>query len=182
MSSWIVQDGNYGDFKSGNDYRFAVEFFPHEIDLQSAAPTSLVCRQIKNCHYEVAAKIVVVSKSYWVIDAGILLFQEAAPHPAAAVGKGLTGEIELGIDPFFYFENLRHEKGMPSLFYDWRVNRILMETTPWIESRNPSGGTVFKRDAAKESFSEIDETNAWEDDDGRASYVFECELLGPSPD
>ncbi|MCH9693464.1 MAG: hypothetical protein K0U72_03050 [Gammaproteobacteria bacterium] len=182
MNSWVVQDGNYPDFKAGNEYRFAVEFFPHDIRMVRTAPTQLSCRHIINSRYEIEGKIVFVAKSYWVIDVGVLIFQDAAPHPKAVVGGGLSGEIQLGIDPFFYFESLQHVEGMPNLFYDWQINQVLLETTPWIESTNPSGGKNLVRDATQESFVPVEETNAWEDDDGHAGYVFECELLERSAD
>jgi len=180
LSSWIVQDGNYPDFKSGGRYRFAVEFGPYNVSVEKTAPTSLACRHISGARYEVDAKIVVMTERFWVIDVGVLLFQDAVPHAEAAVGKGLRGEIYIGVDPFFYFERLQYERGMPNLFYEWRLNKILLETTPWIESRDSAGRTVLTRGDDKEAFIEVDETNAWEDDDGRAHYIFECELLDSS--
>ncbi len=183
LSSWIVQDGNYGDFKSGGEYRFAVEFLPLSVSMESTEPTSPACHHLGGSRYEVEARIVVVTEGYWVIDAGVLLFQDSAPHADAAVGKGLRGEIYIGIDPFFYFERLQYDERMPDLFYEWRVNRILLETTPWIESKDRAGGTIITRDDSKEAFVEVDETDAWEDDDvGRGHYVLECEILkSPAP-
>ena len=88
------------------------------------------------------------------------------------------GEIYLGIDPFFYFEDLHKLPGMPALQYDWRIERILLETTPWLSTKRPEGGTLMERDKTKESFREVERTDAWQDDEGRGSYELECEKIG----
>jgi len=36
VTAWIIQDGNCDDFKSGAEYRFALEFYAHQIAGQDA--------------------------------------------------------------------------------------------------------------------------------------------------
>ena len=38
LDAWIIQDGNYADFQSGAEYRFALEFYPHAL---APAPNAL---------------------------------------------------------------------------------------------------------------------------------------------
>ena len=37
---------------------------------------------------------------------------------------GLTGEITLSVDPFFYFDELASEQGFPALIYTWTVREM----------------------------------------------------------
>ena len=86
----------------------------------------------------------------------------------------MEGEIFFGIDPFMYFERLKNLTGMPDMTYDFRVEQILLETTPWLTRTDEEGRTVIERDEQNESFREVPETDAWRDDDGRAHYVLKC--------
>jgi hypothetical protein len=91
------------------------------------------------------------------------------------VGAAVSGRIYLGVDPFFYFEHLRNEAGMPDLFSDWFVRRILLETTPWTESTDARGRRVLARDAGRESFTEVAATDVRNHDGGHGHYILECE-------
>lgn len=113
-----------------------------------------------------------------MIDFGIMAYEKRTPPPFAKVGTWIDGEINLGIDPFFFFEDLHKQPGMPAQQYDWRIERILLETTPWLCTKRPEGGTLMERDKSKESFREVERTNAWEDDERRGSYELECEKIG----
>ena len=85
LSSWIINDGNYGDFSQGDIAAFALEFYAPE-GLEESDPTenprpSLI--QIEAPFYEVSGKCVHVdidgNQSWWVIDAGILLYRNERP-------------------------------------------------------------------------------------------------------
>ena len=67
---------------------------------------------------------------------------------------------------------------MPELRYDWRIRSIWLETTPWLSSIDEKGRTSLRRHEEQESFVEVAETNAWEDDGGHAHYLLECERIG----
>jgi hypothetical protein len=179
LSSWIIQDGNYGDFTVGQQTKFALEFYlPH--DLQGAPDGPAASEHITGSRYRVRGRVVFSNPNVWVIDTGTFVtFQETPPPSHAIVGKWVVGEINLGIDPFFYFEYLHRIEGMPCLSYPWMVRKIFRETTPWIEVTNDAG-TYTARDQPREAFVPIHETKAWEDDDGNANYVLVCEKLGES--
>jgi hypothetical protein len=87
----------------------------------------------------------------------------------------LRGKISIGIDPFFYFERLAHQPGAPALVYDWKIERIEVQTAPLIEVKP----RVMQRDPTKPGWKEIRETSAWEDD---GEYLIHCTRIGgPRP-
>ena len=97
--------------------------------------------------------------------------------------EGEHYEIEgyLGVDPFFYFEELNQIENIPPLIYEWNLKKIDLEITPWIERMDESGGKIMERDRDKVNYREVLKTDAWGDDEGSASYLFEVELVGATP-
>jgi hypothetical protein len=174
FDSWIIQDGNYPDFAVGDLRRFALEFDPHTL-LPTSSPRCY-CEHISGARYKVVADVVFVTDEVWVIDFGLPAYTEArAPQPVQ-VGGQVEGELYLGVDPFMYKESLWSIPGIPSLAREFRVERIVLETTPWISGYAGSTPTRM-RDQSKESFVEVPQTDAWRDDDKGAHYVLQCELL-----
>jgi len=180
LDSWIIQDGNYGDFEIGKEYRFALEFYARELAEASRGPRQPSLQHRGRDLYYACGQIVFRSDSVWAVDFGVPAFQEQAPPDWAEVGTFATGEISVGVDPFFYFESLKNLRGMPDLFRHWHIRAIQLETTPWIETTRAGGGVNLHRDHTRESFRKISRTDAWNDDNGHASYLFECELRQPA--
>jgi len=180
LSSWIIQDGNYGDFSVGQETKFALEFYPPN-GLQPCADIALAAEHIRASRYRIRGRIVFSEPNVWVIDVGTFkAFSESKPPPHAVVGILVEGDICLGIDPFFYFEYLHRMEGMPPLTYTWLVRSILRETTPLINATDAQGRGFWKRDESREGFLPAHETKAWDDDGGNAEYVLKCERLrGP---
>lgn len=176
IDAWIIQDGNYGDVRVGQEATFALEFFP-EIFVSSTTRTPSA-KLLAGCQYEVCAQIVFLTKEVWVLDMGFLAYQETVPPDYARAGDWVTGQMYLGIDPFYYFEYLHKLPGMPDLKYSFKVERIHLETTPWIATSEESGRRLLKRDKRMESYKEVQETDAWNDDEGHASYVLRCARIG----
>lgn len=104
LSSWIIQDGNYGDFRSHERAEFALEFFSQ--NLRPSASSEKQARWIHASRYEINAEVIFAAKRCFVIDLGVLAYREAEPPKSIRKGAWLRGEIYLGIDPFFYFEDL----------------------------------------------------------------------------
>ena len=71
----------------------------------------------------------------------------------------------------------------PPLAYAWEIERIRLETTPWVPI--PGGANAFERDPSRQSFEEIEATDAMGADDRRDAhgpdYVFDCRLLEEPP-
>ena len=135
-------------------------------------------RTLIGAEYQVRAQVVHVASNAWVIYFGAPAFQDAAPPAWVENGGCITGRIYVGIDPFFYFEGLKDVTGMPNLFRDWQVRKILLETTPWKETITLTGGKLVVRENSVPTFVEVQHTNAWSDDGGHAHYILECELIG----
>ena len=175
LSSWIVQDGNYGDFTVGDEAKFALEFYPHS--MRPSRRREPECELLTGNRYRIRGEVVYTDRSAYVLDFGILAYRNQAAPKFATKGSWIEAEIYLGIDPFFYFEELHARKGMPALQYRWRIRKIHLETTPWLSSKDEKGRTIMSRAQGERSFIEVDAMDAWNHDDGRPEYVMECEKL-----
>ncbi|MBB6583779.1 hypothetical protein [Ralstonia solanacearum] len=168
INAWVIQDGNYGDFSLGEQHKLAIEFYGPGL---TATP-----ERVKRCHhagegvYAVAGEVIFVTPTVWVLDIGIKVFCESRPPEFAQVGQWIQGKLGLGVDPFFYKEYLHKEAGMPGLSYEWIVTQIQMCKGPWIEETQ-GGRTVLTRDPARKRWADTPNTDAWNDDEGRADYL-----------
>lgn len=182
IASWIIQDGNYGDFKVGQEAKFALEFYPRSL-AKSKQATKLAKHTAAN-RYQICGQMVYKTNEVWVLDMGFLAYQEVKPPKFAKEGSWVEGETYISIDPFFYFEYLNKLPGMPNLNYSFRIEQIFLETTPWIKYDEASplvigkDRIIMQRDEWRESYIEVAETDAWNDDDGNAHYVLKCAWLG----
>jgi len=169
LHSWIIQDGNYGDFAVGDQSKFALEFFGNA--LRASASLHPTMEHVDKDRYRVVAQVMFADPKVWVIDFGLQAFWESPPPAFAQPGAWVEGEIVLGVDPFFYSEYLCKIPEMPNLLYNWRVTAISRNDTPWLVQVNERGGKTFSRDVAREKWSNFHRTDAWNDDEGRSSYV-----------
>jgi hypothetical protein len=169
VDSWIIQDGNYGDFAVGDKAKFALEFAGSKLRPSQAKETLM--RPLGHGAYEVCAQVLRVEPDVWVIDFGLCAFWESKPPEFAKPGAWVEGEILVGIDPFFYMEYLHKLPGMPNLFYNWTVTSVTRNDTPWLVELNARGGKMLSRDGTRETWVDVTQTDAWHDDEGRSSYV-----------
>jgi len=170
LDSWIIQDGNYGDFVVGEEYRFAVEFTPSR--LASASPGVRSLSRVRGCEYEALAEVVVAEPRLTVLDAGLKCFHDGGMEEDLAVGSWAAGRLSIGVDPFFWAESHSKRDDLPDLAYRWRVCGIGIDTTP-----SASGGEGLQAEDGRGTYRAVQETDAWNDEDGRAIYLLECELL-----
>ena len=175
LSSWVIQDGNYGDFAQGENTAFAIEFYAgsalEEFEPNPAASPSLT--HLGNACHAASGQVVHVAEDWWAIDVGILAFRQEIPPAHVKSGAWLRGEMYVGVDPFFYFEELGHRPGAPALIYDWNIERVYVQTAPLDGVRH----RIMVRDPAKLGWKEIAETKAWEDE---GEYLLHCVRLdGP---
>ena len=175
VDSWIIQDGNYPDFHVGQVVKFALEFHPQM--LKPVAAGSFQTTKLTGSTYRICAKVAFTAPDVWVLDFGFMAYQNQPAPSGLKAGDWIVAQIYLGIDPFFYFEKLHAIPGIPLLRYELRIRRILLETTPWRIAKDDNGQETFLRDEGSQSFRQVAETNAWEDDDGRAHYVLECQPM-----
>jgi hypothetical protein len=178
LASWIIQDGNYGDFKRGDDAAFAVEFYAP--DLKACHPDTtrgpgMTWR--RDCTYAITGRVSHVTPEWWTLNVGALEVYNESPLAGAKPGDLVSGEAYLGVDPFFYFERLGRERGAPPLIHDWWIEAIDLDVTPWREVSPRS----FERDLDKVAWKPVAHTRAWKDDSGRAAYVLECAPMSETP-
>jgi hypothetical protein len=173
VDSWIIQDGNYGDFAVGDEAKFALEFAGSTLRPSTSKET--LARHRGHGVYQVCAQVLFVNASAWVIDFGFRAFWESVPPDFAAPGTWVEGELLVGIDPFFYMQYLRKLPGIPELFYDWSVASIMRNDTPWLVEVNAHGGKTLFRDETRETWTNVARTDAWNDDEGRSTYVLTVE-------
>jgi putative addiction module CopG family antidote len=113
----------------------------------------------------------------WIVDFGLRAYCEKDPPPGTQVGPFVSGEIDLGIDYYIYMEFLRDELGFPALNYHWRIDRILQLAAPFIPTTTPWGAPARMRDMDKATYTPIEHTSAWQDDDGFAEYILPVSKL-----
>jgi hypothetical protein len=182
LDSWIIQDGNYPDFKRGQEAEFAVEFYaPRGISRTNQPKVS--ARLSESETYETVARVVYTTgpethapRGVSVLDLGIHVYREE-PLPWAQVDTFVALDLELGVDPFMYFERLHMVEGIPPLVYTWTINRIERQLAPFVEVRPH----YFERDQSRWAWTEVQETDAWNDDDGHGSYRLHADRVDLPP-
>lgn len=179
LSAWIIQDGNYPNFERGSTARFALEFYSERglavIDNGFEEP-GLVHRG--DGLYSARGVVRFCTNQVWVVDFNdIMAYREEQPPSEVSPGVAVTGELYLGIDPFFYFEKLSGIPGIPPLIYEWQIEGIQMETAPFVDSFEASGRKIRIRDQTKLRRVPVTRTDAWKDDGGLGDYLLECQLV-----
>jgi hypothetical protein len=178
LDSWIIQDGNYPDFVTGQRTDFAVEFASRS-GLRRAEAHAVSLRWIAGSRYQVTAQVVHDEPHAQVLDLGILAYHFIGiedPEHQSHVGAWLTGEINLSVDPFFYVENLASEEGFPALIYTWTVQEVLQRSG----GNAPRTGSDHDRVDTAHDVVRVERTDAWGDVTQVPSYVLRCRLE-PAP-
>jgi hypothetical protein len=177
LSSWIIQDGNYSDFSVADQRDFAVEFYPAQLSPANSCEHQL--NHLRLDRYRVRARVAYVTDRVWVIDMGpFMAFHEGKPPADVVSGVWVEGEVHIAIDPYFYFEYLHKLEGMPPLTYTWLIQAIKRVTAPWIEAVDKDGWRYQVRDERREALVPTRKTNAWNDENGIAEYLLECQRIG----
>ena len=171
IDSWIIQDGNYDDFKTGEQYQFALEFYP--VNFSRAQNKIKKCIWEKGSTYKINGEVIYIEKDVWALDFGLKAYEESPALNGIKINDWIEAEIYIGIDPFFYFEDFSKIKNFPSLSYRWEITKIELETTPLLEVKPKT----FERDKNNESYKEITKTDAWNDFEGLAHYIFHCKIV-----
>lgn len=169
LDTWVLQDGNYTDFAAGERRQFAVEFGyrrdrrPQRCASQ-AAPS---CRHTgSGSSYEVTGQVIRASadpgpRDAFVVDFGIRAYShwlKLDDLTSPAVGEWVHGALHLGVDPFFYIDELAGLSGMPPLIYTWTVAEIELDD--------------------RGSWRSVDRTRMWDED---SNYRLRCRLEDVAP-
>ena len=166
-----IQDGKYPDLHQGDGLEFAVEFgFRAEPVRTSGA--EIRAEHLGGPSYELTAQIIGILDRVWFIDCGILAHQ-VRPQIASdlVVGDMIRGHAYVGLEGYGQFtEGLNEAPNMPPLVYSWTIDSLVMNTTPWLTT----DGRGLRRDETCRVYEPIQQTDAWNDDQGRADYVLTC--------
>jgi hypothetical protein len=177
VSAWVIQDGNYPNFRRGDRAAFALEFYP-QTDLAVSDATGAQAPSFVHLGanvYHCKGRVAYVSSDWWVIDVGVCLYRAQRPPQGAQQGWRFDDEIHIGIDPFFYSQRFSRHHEAPPLIYDWEITKIEIRTAPLEITQ----GTAVDPDGS--GWRAIDATDAWQDNGGRAEYVMHCACLNPTP-
>ncbi|HEY9060503.1 MAG TPA: hypothetical protein VIO64_08395 [Pseudobacteroides sp.] len=168
----------YGNFKKAQKAQFALCFWPTECTF-SSEKKYIKTRHMQLNDYAVTGKIVYLNNNVWVVDFGKFMayaFPELIKqyNGNVKVGDFIEGKGHIDIDMFQYFEYHHKEKDIQPLIYTWSINNILKIVASKVDMQ--LGKNKDKWDTI-----EIEQTRCLYDDDGMASYIFQCELLEVEP-
>lgn len=175
LAAWIIQDGNYGDFSVGDRAEFALEFFSAG-DIDIVDDVALSATYVREYQYDVVGRVVHVDERSWVLDFGLLALHDGVAPDGVVPGQIIRASLHLGIDPFMYLEELRHDPNYPDMVYTWDVQEIRRETAPFVLN-----GNVWVRDQTRLGRIDISKTDAWNDDSGEGDYLLDCDLVAVPP-
>jgi len=196
-------DGNYSDFETGETRRFALEI-GYAVDLKpTSADTPLRCTPVGGEMYDAVGEVthVAATEDYRasLLDFGPVRAYTYYIKPQR-VGDRLEGRISLDVDPFFYFEEIAKQTGVPPIIYTWRIDKIELDVTPmeWAPKDDPRVIEQYSHlgalkgsqpdfrvrvDDGPDQWRTIDQTR-WGDDDDDAiagGYRLHCTLLPEPP-
>ena len=157
-SQWVITDGNYDHFRSGQIAHFALEFHATDVKRIKSRPGTN-CQQ-RGDGYLVEAEISALYSDAWTIDFGIAAYQNQPPPKRTTAGDQIKASIELSVDPYPYFEYLSRREGIPALIYEWRIERITMVSSPVVLGYRPRIGRCWVPNNDQERRQDIDSTAA----------------------
>ena len=171
LSSWVLQDGNYTDFVTGERRQFALELgYSRTGRLRTPAEGSpRRCGYSgRDVSYQVTGQLLRSAsepmEDAFVLDFGLRAYIEwmvLDDLEPPRTGDWLTGEITLSVDHFAYMDELSQRPGMPPLIYTWTIEEIQLDP-----------------DGSRESWRSVSETRMWDHD---GSYRLRCSLEDPEP-
>ena len=169
LNSWIIADGNYADFKVGEVRSFALEYYnAEELSSLPKSRATRSFRRLDSSRYAVTGRTLHRTSEWAAIDVGVPAYRELYSFPSPP--RRFEGVIWLGVDPFHYFRTRSRELGAPPLIFDWRIDRIEVETGPRILK---DGLMIY--DPAHLHLKNVEDTREGED------FVLHCELLPNEP-
>ena len=176
LDAWVIQDGNYGDFRRGDRVELAIEFSTEAVTSAPAMSVGIVS-DLGEGEYDAVGTVVYSDRSLWIVDIGICAYSELPPDLDVVAGSRVRGGFKLEVDPFMYVEQHARSPAVPPLVYTWQLEQIRRQAAPLVETASGH----FERDRSRWSWSAVEATDAWNDDGGYATYLLECVRLPEPP-
>jgi hypothetical protein len=177
LAPWVILDGSYPDFEDGQRAQFAVEAVPVEPLALGPGPAAVAADPLGADRYEIEAEVVVVTEGGWALDFGLAAYEHGEPPPGASPGAAVRGVVELGVDPWFYLEELAGEDTFPALIHTWDVIGITRETARLVDR----GDGVLVADPASRRSRRVAATDAAADAGEPVRYLLHCRRLDTPP-
>jgi hypothetical protein len=178
LSAWVIQDGNYGDFRVGEHRRFALEYLEGSLRKTPEGPPSAnpIFDGTNHLGYEITGRVAVAVPDLMILDFGLLAYSERRPPVRltgpmesidAPVGGWVAGNVHLAVDYYAYMETYAKRRGVPPAVYTWTISGIWRQKGPW-------SGSL----AEQIGFHPVSFTDAWADD---GLYILRCQVEPDAP-
>jgi hypothetical protein len=179
LSSWIIQDEKFPEIEVGSEHRLALEFYAKDGLTPTRGQKAL--RHVQGATYDIVAVVIGMFEEAWILDCGVRLLRDVDAPNGTRVGDVVGGRVYIGVDPYWYLEEISARPGVPDLWYTVRVDSIQLESTERSKTMHPSGREVWSREAAIDrQYQDITVTRSSADDDGNAEYLLTVTFLsGP---
>lgn len=203
VSSWMIQDGLLPELRAGDVVRLVPTLRPAGAFTASATGAP-ACLPLGRDACRLTGRVVWSGPTGTVLDCGIRALLLGAEPVAPPPDSWLSGRFLTGIDPARLLPDHPCRDDAPGrdprsrVASWWRIDRILLDTTPWIETHRPPEGwlgrcpldlpaaaglpdpaVVLVPDPARRSEMEIPRTQALGPAEGSASYFIDCSPAAP---
>jgi len=181
-----VMDGPYQDVHCGQTIELLTGF--NAISLEPTIKAEKSSIALGDFEYMFVSEVSYMNKlinSFCVLNIGFNIAVGYSNFKGAVVGSYLIGQGFLFVSDDNLWYNFGTDPTYPPLVYTWQINRIRLNTTPYITVTTPVGNKTQERDQSRLSFVESAKTDVWEDLKkyglGSAQYVLHCTLLDIPP-
>jgi len=176
LEGWIIQSGERCDISVGCEEEIAFEFFCCSSSLKVTLEQNKKADNTYNEKYHITGEVVFLTDDIIVIDIGVFIFQRGG-YLNFSKGSWVSGEINIGVDPFstqLYFEPI---EDMPDIYYSCRIDKILINKTPFLQKKYEGFPCIWvTRDKNRERYEEISKTSA-KSDGTFVDYLLYCTVL-----
>lgn len=184
MESWIIQDGNYDDFKLGQMATFALQCHMEQISVPSKVLKKRALPVTTELGIEgaycIEAEVICnhPSSGMWFIDFGVRAYLMAPENKGLETVDAVSGVAILTVDPYMYKELRGAEPAIPNLTYDWEIEKIEKVIVPFIRqpSSDPLRPYELVPDTSELRLEPVQNTTAFEDNISD-SYILHCKLV-----
>ena len=164
---WVIDDGE-PDRHVGEVFDwFAITFWTEQT-LALTDERSRTATLVGDFAYRIVAEVTYLSERECIIDFGLKATSSSDLLPAGCQpGDFVTGEVCLNLP---LCTEVGPDEPLKNLAYQWRVNRISADLTPYVPHPKYSRGYV--RDASRVRYHDVPDTDSVLAD----SYVLHCSL------
>ena len=183
IAAWVIEDGNYPDFRTGQEFECALCF--GGVASLAATDQRQVSMSPAGCDlgsYDVVARVIHADDEISVIDCGLRAYTRDTGYGTIERNEFVAGCIGFNVDPYDYREFWSKRLGIP-MIYRWRVERI-REPRPYRSFQECADARAFFDDSnwytvdmdRTDSSAMYSETKHY-----HPSWDLHCRLVGPEP-